>query len=105
MRDNPLDTHIGGPYDRLHDFFGQVLREVIEDVLDTLADLLTARPQGLKSRHFAPIPILARHPADLLRHLARLHAGGGRSGVRHVPAPLVPPADGERDGGVIGSEA
>ena len=52
MRDDSLDAHVVSLEERLDDFLGQMLREIIKDILYFLADILAARRQGLKARHF-----------------------------------------------------
>lgn len=47
VRNDPFDPHVSGLNERLDDFLGQVLGEVIEDVLNALSDVPAARPQRL----------------------------------------------------------
>ncbi len=53
VRDDPFDANVFGSDEDLDEFFGEILRQIVEDVDHVLADLLAARSQGLKTRRFA----------------------------------------------------
>ncbi len=54
VRNDPFDADLGGGEDRLHDFIGKLIREVMEEISLVLA-ALNLRRQTLKPRHFLPI--------------------------------------------------
>ena len=63
--DDSFDTQVTSLDQRLDKFIVQMLGEIIEDVLEAVPDLFTARRQRLKTRRFLPIKLCRRRKYPL----------------------------------------